>query len=733
MPVTGTVAWAQSTWDPTERRRTCDTPLEVAERLLTQGSILQAAARRALVPERQRDLGQYFTPMWVARLMASMAPDNCDPVRILDPGAGAGTLFTAYVAQRLRQDSPPRSISVTAFELDPAMRPFLQGSADAVRRACELRSVPCEVELRFEDFAQRASREWLGHLFSAPETFDAAILNPPYRKLSAGSDLRARLDALGIAAPNLYAAFVGLALAAVKPGGTVVAILPRSFCNGVYFRRFRRYLLGSANVRRVHLFSRRDRAFGADAVLQENVVLALQRGGRPRRSVSLSFSDGSEDDPVWSWGASSSDIVRRDDSDLFVHLPESAWSVRLSRFMTSLPASLSDLGIDVSTGPVVGFRMKKWFAEPGGDAPTAPLLHPVNFRRLDFRWPVEGNKPQALALSEETERVLIPAGWYVVTRRFTTKEEARRVVASVIDPSRLPGKLLALENHLNYVHKSGRPIERELALGLATYLNSTFVDRYFRQFSGHTQVNATDLRRLKYPSLPSLLALGSALDTVLAGERANQAIRQHCTELCNMPDTDHVEARIQEGLTVLRDLGMPREQQNERSALTLLTLAGLTPTKPWADSSAPLMGVTPIMEWVASHYGREYAPNTRETFRRFTLHQFVDAGLVVPNPDRPNRAVNSPKYCYQIDPEAMALLRTFGSAEWPKSLARYLSHREALSARYAQRRKMAKIPLVVKEGVSIALTPGGQNELVRVIVEEFCPLTHGRASGYYDV
>ena len=155
---------------------------------------------------------------------------------------------------------------------------------------------------------------------------------------------------------------------------------------------------------------------------------------------------------------------------------------------------------------------------------------------------------------------------------------------------------------------------------------------------------------------------------------------------------------------------MPREQQNERSALTLLALVGLTPTNPWADSSAPLMGVTPIMEWVASHYGREYAPNTRETFRRFTLHQFVDAGLVVPNPDRPNRPVNSPKYCYQIDPEAMALLRTFGSAEWPESLARYLRHREALSTRYAQRREMAKIPLVVKEGVSIALTPGGQNE-----------------------
>ncbi len=389
--------------------------------------------------------------------------------------------------------------------------------------------------------------------------------------------------------------------------------------------------------------------------------------------------------------------------------------------MTSLPASLSDLGVDVSTGPVVGFRMKKWFAEPGSDLPTAPLLHPVNLRRLAVRWPVVGNKPQALALSDETEHVLIPSGWYVATRRFTTKEEARRIVASVIDPSRLPGRFLALENHLNYFHKSGRPIERELALGLASYLNSTFVDCYFRQFSGHTQVNATDLRRLKYPSLQSLLALGSALDTVLAGERANEAIRQHCTELSNMPDTDHVKARIQEGLAILRDLGMPREQQNERSALTLLALAGLTPARPWADASAPLMGVTPIMEWVASHYGREYAPNSRETFRRFTLHQFVDAGLVVSNPDRPNRAVNSPKYCYQIDPEALALVRTFSTEAWSTELATYLSRQETLSVRYAQRRKKAKIPLVLREGISIALTPGGQNELVRLVVEEFCP------------
>ena len=142
-----------------------------------------------------------------------------------------------------------------------------------------------------------------------------------------------------------------------------------------------------------------------------------------------------------------------------------------------------------------------------------------------------------------------------------------------------------------------------------------------------------------------------------------------------MLEPNHAQDRIDEALSVLRALGLPREQQNERSALTLLAVLDLSPTDPWEEASAPLIGVTPIMEWVETNYGRTYAPNTRETFRRFTLHQFVDAGLVVPNPDQPDRPVNSPRYCYQIEPEAHELLRTFGTGQWETMLARYLERR----------------------------------------------------------
>ncbi len=718
-------------------------PHSVAERLLIHAGLIQEAARKSLHPDRQQALAQYFTPIRVARLMAAMVPATSGPIRILDPGSGTGTLFATLVAQCLSQACPPESLSVTAYEIDAGLRPFLARSAAAVRSACLARGAVGRVELRMEDFACRASREQIGDFFAEPGTFDISILNPPYRKLSARSELRARLDALDIAAPNLYAAFLGLALRSVRPGGTVVAIVPRSFCNGTYFRQFRRFLLGNASLHGIHLFTRRDRAFGRDAVLQENVILALRRGGKRRSFVSLSFSEGTTGDPVWSRPVRRDDLTRRGDADRFIHLPDSQWSADLAQAMTTLPTDLDDLGLKVSTGPIVRFRVRESLADlPNGGA-VVPLLLAHNLCNQEVNWPVAGRKAQALKSSDATARALIPNGWYVATRRFTTREEPRRVVASVIDPARLPGTRIALDNQLNYFHAAGDPLERDVAVGLATYLNSRFVDRYFRTFSGHTQVNASDLRKLRYPAIADLAALGASLRRVLTDLQADRAVRRHCKELRTVPNVDPIQERINEGVSVLRDLGMPREQLNDRSALTLLALAGLGPADPWSSATAPLIGVTPIMKWVEERYGRSYAPNTRETFRRFTLHQFVDAAIAIPNPDDPDRPVNSPRFCYQLAPEVLALIRDFGSPKWESALAGYGSRREALVEKYAQRREMARIPLMLRDGVAVTLTPGGHNDLVRLVLEEFCPRfvpagtpvyvgDAGRKWAYYD-
>lgn len=147
------------------------------------------------------------------------------------------------------------------------------------------------------------------------------------------------------------------------------------------------------------------------------------------------------------------------------------------------------------------------------------------------------------------------------------------------------------------------------------------------------------------------------------------------------------EQRIREALEVLDELGFPRQQRNERSALTLLSLLGLRPNDTWQRASAPLMGITPMMEFFAEHYGKTYAPNTRETVRRQTVHQFVQAALVVPNPDKPSRPTNSPRTVYQIEPSALKLFREFGKKAWAKHLAEYRRSRYTLKSMYARELK----------------------------------------------
>lgn len=178
---------------------------------------------------------------------------------------------------------------------------------------------------------------------------------------------------------------------------------------------------------------------------------------------------------------------------------------------------------------------------------------------------------------------------------------------------------------------------------------------------------------------------------------------------------------LQDALKILAALDLPRAQQNERSALCLLALLDLTPDKNWAQAGNPLMGITPMMEFSREHYGKEYAPNTRETFRRQTMHQFVAAGIALYNPDEPGRPVNSPKAVYQIEPETLTLLKIYGSPLWDESLHGYLAIRKTLAARYAKAREQKLVPVRITPGQEINISPGEHSELIKAIVEDFAP------------
>ncbi|MBI3986623.1 MAG: N-6 DNA methylase [Lentisphaerae bacterium] len=461
-------------------------------------------------PQQQKELGQFLTPPHVADLMATMFRLHRQSIRLLDPGAGMGILSAAFIRRQLLSKDPPRRIEITAYELDSALIPGIEETCEACRIACHGRGIEFSAIIRNVDFIAESAEMLRNDFFSRTlQTYDAAIVNPPYGKLSTTSDGYRLLRAVNAETTNLYTAFLNLIIGLLRPEGELVAITPRSFCNGPYFKPFRRRLLAEMSFRRIHVFDSRTAAFKHDNVLQENVILHAIKQAQQPRTIRVSQSAGGERDAVHTRVFPANEIVSPDDSEAFIHIPTSSEHIAARDQVSHLGSNLPALGLTVSTGRVVDFRARDFIrqqSEPG----TTPLVYPCHFNGLFVAWPKErSRKPNAILDNDQTRSLLVPAGVYVLTKRFTSKEERRRIVACIYDPDRVKGQLVGFENHLNYIHANGKGLDMALAKGLWAFLNSSALDLYFRQFNGHTQVNATDLRNVRFPTVEQLRGIGS--------------------------------------------------------------------------------------------------------------------------------------------------------------------------------------------------------------------------------
>lgn len=462
--------------------------------------------------ESKQELGQFFTPPPVAEFMASLFELATVEIQLLDAGAGEGALTEAFVRSACARNRRPSRLAVVAYEVDQRVLGALRRTMERCRSLCAARGIEFDGEIRHADFIESALEFVRDDLFgSAKSPFNAALLNPPYRKINSDSQTRRLLREAGIETSNLYTGFLALAARLLCDGGEMVSITPRSFCNGPYFRPFRREFLGSMSLERLHVFDSRSATFQRDSVLQENLIVRAVKSQRHAAEVVISSSSGATGASIQEMRRPYSDVVRPDDAEQFIHImlneSQSTARDRVRRFTSSL----SDLGLQVSTGRVVDFRAKEHLrldSEKG----TVPLIYPCHFEAGYVRWPKSpSKKPNAIADVRDTAELLVSNQTYVLVKRFSAKEERRRVVASVFDPTRIACERVGFENHLNYFHADGAGLEPNLARGLAAYLNSTAVDQYFRQFNGHTQVNATDLRSLPYPSEAELRRLGSKI------------------------------------------------------------------------------------------------------------------------------------------------------------------------------------------------------------------------------
>lgn len=472
----------------------------------------QRAFSEAMSRSKRSAIGQFLTPAPIARFMASLFERDVPVVRILDPGAGAGTLFTALAEHLVSRAHHPESIEVVACETDRAVIPHMETAMELCRELCAQAGVAFQGVVRCEDFISTAASQIHDNLFAPMDaSFTHVILNPPYKKINGETRTRRILNSAGMETSNLYAAFVWLAAHLMRPGGEIVAITPRSFCNGPYFRRFRKALLGLIDLRRIHMFESRKEAFSDDSVLQENIIFRGIRNEPQGPTVTISVSRGPVFTGMQVREVPFQDVVLPGDRDAFIHLSGADDGHQVMEDMSRFSATLTDLGLEVSTGRVVDFRARGFLRQDPEEG-DAPLVYPCHFENGLVRWPLSGSKkPNAIVQSDETKDLLVPAGYYVLTKRFTAKEERRRIVGVIYDPTRNEAPWVGFENHLNYFHAKGRGLPRDLARGLAVFLNSSLFDRYFRLFSGHTQVNATDLRKMRYPSRQQILQLGRAM------------------------------------------------------------------------------------------------------------------------------------------------------------------------------------------------------------------------------
>ena len=504
-----------------------------ASSLLDYAESLAAEHAQTADLEQRKARGQFFTPKEVARFMASLFRIKGESISLLDPGAGIGILTAAF-CERLLNLKEKVQLSITAYENDTTLLPRLM----KVLRKCEAvlgeRGHNVTFNVLEDDFILKNvkffDKETLSLWESEQPAFDYIISNPPYYKLIAASRHARMMKELDLGQPNVYAFFMALSLQLLKQNGETVFITPRSFCSGFYYTKFRGWLLENAAFSRIHVFESRNEVFEHENVLQENVIFKIIPRNEKRNvaPVEITVSENHSFKDFKTHTVPAEDMVHRMNGDTLIKIPTSQIHILIQHAIKDWKYTLHDFGLEVSTGPIVDFRAKELLTDFVDERTTAPLIWMHNIQGMKVVWPARKNgKQTGILLGEASKPLLLPVRNYVLIKRFSSKEQERRLYAGVLLESVFKFKTLGIENHVNYLYrKQGRMTEDEV-VGFAALLNTSIVDEYFRCLNGNTQVNASDLRVLPFPSLAVIQqvgrrvnaeqpGIGLSLDTVVA-------------------------------------------------------------------------------------------------------------------------------------------------------------------------------------------------------------------------
>ena len=446
--------------------------------------------------EFRKPYGQFFTGAEAAAFMADLfdIPETCSHLRILDPGAGSGILSAALI-QRLQRCPNLKTIHLVCYELDPCILGLLRTNLDWMTRQSSIR-----LECRVIEGNYILSDECL------KRNFDLVIANPPYRKLSAHAPEALKMADVCHGAPNLYFLFASLSLSHLRDGGQMVYLLPHSWTSGAYFQRFRKTFLQQGALEHLHLFESRSRVFAHENVLQETMILKASKTSRPPPFLTVTSTRAGQDFAERSFFRVPYHVAVSG-QQCYVRPVRNQREADALRRVQSLTNTLPDLGLKMKTGLTVEFRCRQRLRDrPDSDA--APLFYPAHIRNRQVRFPI-GQKGEFL--SADGDSLLQRNENYLFLKRFTSKEEPRRLQCGVYLARRCPSYArISTQNKLNFIG-GAQPLSECAVYGLYVLFNSTLYDCCYRILDGSTQVNASEINALPVPTMECIQAMGRLL------------------------------------------------------------------------------------------------------------------------------------------------------------------------------------------------------------------------------
>lgn len=454
--------------------------------------------------EKRKLVGQFFTSTETAQFMATMFNiPNKSVLSILDPGAGSGILSAAII-DRLNEEKVKR-IFLTCYETNIDILPLLRSNLQFIQENSSKKIEYKIIELNYltsqaTEYNNASTDEDSEH------KYDWIIGNPPYMKIAKNSIEARVMTNVCYGTPNLYFLFASMSLFNLEKNGEMVYIIPRSWTSGAYFKHFRKYLLKEGNIRHIHLFVSRGKVFDNESILQETIILKVDKSVCCK-SIKITSSNSNRDfHKLTTIEVAYENIVFGLDN--YIYLVTSENDLRVIQKLEKWKDTLPTIGLKMRTGLTVDFRNQEYLRNEPGEG-IVPLFYSNHIQSGKVVFPI---RKQGEYILSERKGLIQKNKNYLLVKRFTSKEEKRRLQCGIYLASMYPKyKFISTQNKVNFIEGIKDDISDELLYGLYVLFNSTLYDLYYRILNGSTQVNSTEVNSIPVPPLLKIKQLGEKL------------------------------------------------------------------------------------------------------------------------------------------------------------------------------------------------------------------------------